>query len=365
MSATVAAGLRALTTLFVRCREFVASRARPRDETSVTCFAGGEACLRALWEGGLVGAFRWSSCGVVTDANDEFLRMIGYGREDLRAGRIDWRKATRLQSPAESGAGFVETEFTRKDGRRARLRLLFVGLDERDARGVAFAQDLGEAQELHRNAERLRTLESQAVGFAHEINQPLTAATAYLQAARRQATLGGGSRSDDQLAAMDRAGAQLCRAARLVGEWRELFAHDEQKPEEIALHELIRDAWETVRRDAGEAVHAELRLRAERDLVFGDRSQIEQLVIDFLRSAAEAASASRRPRLIVATSTSGGEIAVEIRDAGVAALASPVTRRSEPRAIVEAPCGRVWSEASDAGGAAFKLALPLAAEACG
>jgi len=207
-----------------------ALRARPRDDTRPNRFADDEACLRALWEGGLVGAFCWNIRGEVTDANEEFLRMIGYGRDDLAAGRIDWRMATRLRSLTESDAGFVETEFARKDGARARLRLCFVARDEQCAQGVAFALDLSEAQELRRRAERLETLERQAVGFAHEINQPLTAATAYLQAARRQAALGGGPRSEEQLAAMDRAGAQLYRAARLVGEWREIFAHDEQRP---------------------------------------------------------------------------------------------------------------------------------------
>ncbi len=155
-----------------------ALRARPRDETLADRFASDAACLRALWEGGLVGAFRWSSCVAVTDANDEFLRMVGYGRDDLAAGRIDWREAARLRSPGASGAGFVETEFARKDGGRTRLRLLFVPLDERCARGVAFAQGLDDAPEPCRHAERLRALEREAVGFAHDINQPLTAATA-------------------------------------------------------------------------------------------------------------------------------------------------------------------------------------------
>ncbi|HEY8066379.1 MAG TPA: hypothetical protein VIF40_16885 [Methylosinus sp.] len=306
-----------------------ALRAAWRDETQIDGSVDDEACLRALWEGGLVGAFRWSCCGAVTDANDEFLGMIGYGRDDLKAGRIDWREAGRLRSPGASGAGFVETEFTRKDGGRVRLRLLFVALDEECARGVAFAQGLAESPERCRHVTRLRALEREALGFAHDINQPLTAATAYLQAARRQATQGGGLRSEDQLAAMDRAGAQLHRAARLVVEWRELFVSETN---EIALHELIHDAWAIVRRGAGEAVHIELRLAAERDLVIGDRSQIEQALVDLLRSAAEAASASSRPGLIVATSTSGGEIGVEI---------------------------------GDSGHAAFKLALPLVVETCG
>lgn len=330
-------------------------------------FCAGDASARALWENGPVGAFCWEDSGEVTEANAEFLRMTGYGRDDLAAGRIDWRAATRLRSPAEIS---VETEFARKDGARVWLRLRFVTLDERGARGVAFAQDAAEAQELRRQAEWLRGLELRAVGFAHDINQPLTAAAAYLQAARRQATLGGGARSEDQLAAMDRAGAQLYRAARLVRDWRELFALESRTPTEIVLHALIREAWETMRGDLGETVSAELRLRAERDLVIGDRAQIEQEVTDLLRAAAQAAIASSHRELIVVTSARGGEIVVEIGAPGAASIAPCRDPRAaaEParsRALVEADGARFSSQNADGGGSAFRLALPLADRACG
>ncbi|WP_400770094.1 hypothetical protein [Methylosinus sporium] len=332
-----------------------------RSGKEADCCAG-DACARALWANGPVGAFCWEGGGEVTEANDEFLRVTGYGRDDLVAGRIDWRVATRLRAPAETS---VETDFVRKDGARARLRLRFVALDAEGARGVAFALDAAEAQELRRQSERLRRLELRAVGFAHEINQPLTAAAAYLQAARRRATLGGGARPEEQLAAMDRAGAQLYRAARLIGDWRELFAHEARGPTEIALHPLIREAWETLRLDLGETVHADLCLRAERDLVIGDRTQIEEEVIDLLRAAAEAAIASSHRELIVVTSERDGKIAIEIRDRSAAAIAP----RTDPRAaaepatsgaLVEADGARFSSQKEDGGGSAFRLALPLA-----
>jgi len=362
------------------------SGARPREATRSEG-SKEEAWLRALREGGLVGAFRWDARGGVTDADDEFLRMVGYGRDDLDAGRIDWRKSIRLGAPddrlmldrlcASGDARFVEAQFTRKDGGRSRLRLRFVALDEACAQGFAYALDLGAAQEPPRPyADRSTSIERWAVGLAHEINQPLTAATAYLQAARRHATLGGCGRPDALLGAMDRAGAQLNRAARLVGEWRDALAHgDEPQPRRLALHELICDAWTTVSRRAETSVHAELRLWAERDLVCGDRSQIENALVDLLRRAAEAASVSSRPGLIVVTSSSGDEIAVDIRTVGAVAadpLAAPRSGDGEPdegadptfsRAIVEAHHGRFSSRKH--GGAAFELSLPLAAEVCG
>src|SRR5208283_4665641 len=49
-----------------------------------------EARLRKFYESGLVGVIYWNMDGIITDANDKFLEMVGYSREDLVAGRIDW-----------------------------------------------------------------------------------------------------------------------------------------------------------------------------------------------------------------------------------------------------------------------------------
>jgi PAS domain-containing protein len=53
-----------------------------------------EARLRRFYESGLVGVIYWNMDGVITDANDKFLEMIGYSREDLEARRIDWVSLT-------------------------------------------------------------------------------------------------------------------------------------------------------------------------------------------------------------------------------------------------------------------------------
>jgi PAS domain-containing protein len=34
----------------------------------------------------------WESGGRIIEANDAFLRTVGYDRADLLSGRVDWRK---------------------------------------------------------------------------------------------------------------------------------------------------------------------------------------------------------------------------------------------------------------------------------
>lgn len=53
-----------------------------------------EARLRRLVDTNLLGIIHWDIEGRILDANDEFLRMTGYTRTDLDAGRIDWTRMT-------------------------------------------------------------------------------------------------------------------------------------------------------------------------------------------------------------------------------------------------------------------------------
>jgi PAS domain S-box-containing protein len=54
-----------------------------------------EARFRRVFESNMIGIMFWDLSGVVTEANDAFLEMIGYTREDLRAGHIRWENITR------------------------------------------------------------------------------------------------------------------------------------------------------------------------------------------------------------------------------------------------------------------------------
>ncbi len=57
----------------------------------------------------------------VTDANDAFLRMIGYSREELRAGKIRWPELAPSQGQESNARGSgvpYETELCRRDGSR-------------------------------------------------------------------------------------------------------------------------------------------------------------------------------------------------------------------------------------------------------
>src|SRR5258708_9634350 len=53
-----------------------------------------EAKIRRLVDSNIIGIFIWDLEGRILEANDEFLRMVGYDREDLLAGNARWTDLT-------------------------------------------------------------------------------------------------------------------------------------------------------------------------------------------------------------------------------------------------------------------------------
>lgn len=112
-----------------------------------------EAKFRRVSESNMIGIMFWDLNGTVTDANDAFLDMIGYSRDELVEGRIKWDEITRpelrhldtlaIQEMKETGASVpFEKQFIRKDG--SRLPLLFGAalLEGSKHQTVCFALDL-------------------------------------------------------------------------------------------------------------------------------------------------------------------------------------------------------------------------------
>jgi PAS domain S-box-containing protein len=130
-----------------------------------------EARFRRLVDSNAQGVMFWNKQGDIVEANDAFLRLIGYSREDLAAGRINWaaltppehahrdRRAT--QQIAETGVCEpYEKEYVRKDGTRVPIMLGAASFEDSPHEGVCFVIDItarrqfeGEQRKLH---QRLR-----------------------------------------------------------------------------------------------------------------------------------------------------------------------------------------------------------------
>src|SRR5262249_72843 len=137
--------------------------------------------------------------GRISEANDAFLRILGYDREDLIYGRLRWTELTppewrerdeRAMAELRSTGSFqpFEKENFRKDGSRVPVLVGVALFKEGGEEGVAFVLDLTERKRAQRVEESLRALQAEvarvarlttmgqlAASIAHEISQPLTA----------------------------------------------------------------------------------------------------------------------------------------------------------------------------------------------
>jgi PAS domain S-box-containing protein len=353
-----------------------------------------EARSRALFDSKLLGVICWNVNGAITDANDKFLEMLGYCREDLRAGQLDWVDMTppeyrclveeALAELKATGANRhpFEKEYVRKDGTRLPVLVAGVMLDEARLNGVAFVLDISQRkdaearmQKLH--ADRMNLMKSMAAGLAHEINQPLAATVVYLKTLRRLLDMQPERRPASVVEALDKAAAQATRMGQIVTRLRAFIAHGEPDKILLKLHQLIRDAYDAISIKAKERkIRVTLQLNAEEDEVLADKVQIEQVLVNLIRNAKEAIGVSKRREIVISTSSSGIEVRVDIADTGIGLSQKVKSSLFEPfmttkangmgvglsisRAIIQAHHGRIWAESNPEGGAIFSFTLPLA-----
>ena len=126
-----------------------------------------EAKIRRLVDANIIGIFIWELEGQIIEANDAFLRMVRYDREDLVSGSIRWtdltppewreRDAQLVQELKLTGTLPVfEKEYFRKDGSRVPVLIGVASFEQAGNRGVAFVLDLTarkQAEEALRESE--------------------------------------------------------------------------------------------------------------------------------------------------------------------------------------------------------------------
>ena len=114
-----------------------------------------EARIQRLVNADIIGIVIWNIEGQILEANDAFLRMVGYDREDLVSGRLSWtdltppewdsRNAKTVREVRMTGtAQPFEKEYFRKDGSRVPVLIGSASFEKGGNQGVAFVLDLTE-----------------------------------------------------------------------------------------------------------------------------------------------------------------------------------------------------------------------------
>lgn len=121
--------------------------------------------LRVIYQSGMLGLFYWNTDGFITDANDKFLDMLGYTRQDLAFANVLWTQLTPSEYHAADEQGLAEIketgvekpyekEFFRKDGTRIPVIIGAATYDDAHCEGIAFVVDISERKQIEKDIKK-------------------------------------------------------------------------------------------------------------------------------------------------------------------------------------------------------------------
>lgn len=141
--------------------------------------------LRRLFELNPTGVVTGDADGRIHDANDAFLKMVGYTTADLYAGQIRWSAITppehsakdenAIREVATHGVSRVfEKEYWRRDGSRVPVMIACARFDRGDEEMVAFVIDISERKRAEQKLQQAdREKDRFLATLAHELRNPL------------------------------------------------------------------------------------------------------------------------------------------------------------------------------------------------
>jgi PAS domain S-box-containing protein len=360
--------------------------------------------IRRLIDANIIGIFIWNFEGDILEANDAFLRIVGYDRDDLTAGRLRWTELTPSEwlnrdaqewVPELGSAQPFEKEYFCKDGSRVPVLVGGALFGEGDNQGVAYILDLTERKRAEAaardsdqryrqvqielaHANRVATMGQLTGSIAHEVNQPIAAMVIGAQTALRRL-----DRQPPDPEQVRQSFAQIVkygtRAGEVVGRIRDLIKKAPPQEDLLDINVPIREVIELTRSDATKSgVSVKGELTEGLPLIRGDRVQLQQVMLNLIINAFEAMSdvSDGVRELLISTGKAGpGEVLVVVRDSGPG-LAPPTTCEkifdtfytTKPaglgmglsicRSIIEAHGGRLWVSANLPRGASFQFVLP-------
>jgi len=274
------------------------------------------------------------------------------------AGRDRWFEmhVEELRPPGR-GAVVVQVDVTRRHDTATEVRMR--------EREIAHLNRVGAVGEL-------------ASSLAHELGQPLGAILANAQAARRLLARPSPDLEEVRASVSDIIEDDQ-RAGLVIQRIRALLRGEETPKDTVDLNEIVRSVLHMVGGEASLRSASILPVLATAPVaVYGDRVQLEQVVLNLvlngLDAVAERTIGQREVR--VSTSSALGNVEVSVSDSGPGIRSPNLERVFEPfyttkahglgmglsicRSIVEAHGGEIRVENVEEGGAAFRCAFPAA-----
>jgi PAS domain S-box-containing protein len=225
---------------------------------------------------------------------------------------------------------------------------------------------------------RVTTMGELSASIAHEVNQPIAATVTNAQAALRWLRAQPPD-LDEVRASLSRIAEDGKRAGNVISGIRALINKVPPRNDRFDLNEAV---LETIALTRSEVLNHGILLQTELapglPRVDGDRTQLQQVILNLILNALEAMGGSEegtRELRITTEREAAGDVLVTVRDSGPGLDPADVERVFQAfyttkakgmgmglaicRSMVEAHGGRMWASANEPRGAVFQFTLPL------
>lgn len=338
--------------------------------------------FQSFFNSNIVGVFIADSHGDIVDANEGFLRIIGYDNSALQEKRLNRWKLTppeyrgivrqAMDEIKEKGkAPPLEKELIKRDGSQVPVIAAATLVNQLDGTNINIILDITERK-------RLEQRKDEFIGIAsHELKTPLTSIKGYVQILERIIEEMGDEKAKRLVS---RTNTYINRLNSLIADLLDVSKIQSGKLEfdisTFDIHGLVKDAIESMEPTSNhhkiifeESIHQD---------IVGDRHRLEQVVINLLSNAIKYSPDS--DKVLVRISKDDKNVVIAVTDFGVGIALKNQTKLFQrfyrvesisrdfsglgiglyiSSEIVNRHNGKIWVQSEENKGSTFYFSLPI------